>query len=78
MAPPPLANPQEQVSHMSVFPGNYTLDQLVEIVTREVLAAYPPEGGHACNICNTTDCDGQCVQTNPAAIREVVSVGPIA
>lgn len=55
--------------------GNYTLEQLVEIITREVLAAYPAEGGHPCSICGGSACDGQCVQTNPDGARQVVTAG---
>ncbi len=56
--------------------GSLTLDQLVEIITREVLAAYPPAGeGHACTICGAQSCDGQCVQTNPDGARRVVTAG---
>jgi len=55
--------------------GNYTLDQLVEIITREVLAAYPAEGGSICAVCPNQPCDGQCVQTNPDGARQVVTAG---
>lgn len=60
---------------MSPNLGNYTLDQLVEIITREVLAAYPPEGDPSCGVCDRSRCDGQCVQTNPDGARKVVSAG---
>jgi deoxyribose-phosphate aldolase len=53
----------------------YTLDQLVEIITREVLAAYPPEGGGSCGTCSRERCDGQCVQTNPDGARRMVTAG---
>ena len=57
--------------------GSYSLDQLVEIITREVMAAYPPEsgGGPGCGVCSRGKCDGQCVQTNPDGARQVVSSG---
>jgi len=52
---------------MSLNLGDYTLDQLVEIITREVLAAYPPgsAGVH----------DQQWVQSNPDGARQVVDAG---
>lgn len=53
----------------------YTLDQLVEIITREVLAAYPAGAGSPCSICNSPQCEGQCVETNPTGARQVVSAG---
>lgn len=55
--------------------NSYTLDQLVEIVTREVLAAYPTRPAQPCVICGNEDCDGQCVQTNPNGARQVVVAG---
>jgi len=60
---------------MSPNLGNYTLDQLVELITREVLAAYPPTTGQPCAVCNTDSCNGQCVQTNPNGARHVFDVG---
>jgi deoxyribose-phosphate aldolase len=54
--------------------GAYSLDQLVEIITREVLAAYPA-GGQRCEVCNSGNCQGQCVETNPDGARQVVSAG---
>ena len=53
--------------------GAYTLDQLVEIITREVLAAYPK--GAECGVCKSGNCDGQCVETNPDGARQVVKAG---
>ena len=53
--------------------GAYSLDQLVEIITREVLAAYP-QGGQ-CNVCKSGNCQGQCVETNPDGARQVVHAG---
>ena len=54
--------------------GANSLDQLVESITREVLAASPAEG-RVCAVCNSSSCDGQCVETNPDGAREVVSAG---
>jgi len=54
--------------------GAYSLDQLVEIITREVLAAYPAEGNN-CTVCESGTCDGQCVETNPDGARQVVHAG---
>ena len=53
--------------------GAYSLDQLVEIITREVLAAYPQ--GAECSVCESDNCSGQCVETNPDAARQVVKAG---
>lgn len=52
---------------------NYTLDQLVDIVTREVLKAYPA-GGQNCSGCGQ-NCDGNCAATCPERCREVVQAG---
>lgn len=52
----------------------YSLDQLVEIITREVLAAYPA-GGQQCEVCHSANCQGQCVETNPDGARQVVNAG---
>lgn len=61
---------------MALNLNSYSLDQLVEIITREVLAAYPPGGeGQPCSICGGQSCDGQCVQTNPDGARQVVGAG---
>lgn len=55
---------------------HYTLEELVEIVTREVLAAYPPGGERGpCAICGDQRCEGQCVQINPDGARQVVTAG---
>ncbi len=54
--------------------GAYSLDQLVEIITREVLAAYPKTGTE-CAVCGSTTCTGQCVETNPDGARKVVEAG---
>ena len=53
--------------------GAYSLDQLVEIITREVLAAYP-QGGQ-CHVCKSGNCQGQCVETNPDGARQVMHAG---
>ena len=53
--------------------ANYTLDQLVTLITGEVLAAYPAGGGQ-CTSCRQP-CDGQCVTSNPDAARQVVAAG---
>ena len=60
---------------MSSNLGHYTLDQLVDLITREVLAAYPPTAGQPCAVCNTDSCNGQCVQTNPDGARQVFDAG---
>jgi deoxyribose-phosphate aldolase len=60
---------------MALNLGSYTLEQLVELISREVLAAYPPAEGQVCSICNRVSCDGQCVQTNPNGARQVISAG---
>ncbi|MCS6844074.1 MAG: deoxyribose-phosphate aldolase [Caldilineales bacterium] len=52
---------------------NYTLDQLVDIVAREVLKRYPADGA-ACSSCGP-QCDGHCAATCPDRCREVVSAG---
>jgi len=51
---------------------NYTLEQLVDIITREVMAAYPPQD--ACAVCGA-DCNGQCIETNPDAARQIMAAG---
>lgn len=60
---------------MTLNLGNYTLDQLVDLITREVMAAYPSEGPTPCGACKLQPCGGQCVQTNPEGVRQVVSAG---
>lgn len=60
---------------MSQSLGSFTLDQLIELVTREVLALYPLGEGQACSLCQSTSCDGQCVQSNPNGVRQFVSAG---
>lgn len=60
---------------MSINLSSYTLDQLIEIITREVLAAYPTRPAQPCSICGDQGCDGQCVQTNPDGARQVVGAG---
>ncbi len=51
---------------MSSKLNDYSLEQLVELITREVMAAYPAEAEHA---------DPHWVQTNPNGARQVVSAG---
>lgn len=53
--------------------SGYTLDQLVDIVTREVLMAYQASP-LACSGCGEA-CNGQCVEACPDRCREVVGVG---
>lgn len=53
--------------------NGYSLDQLIEIVTREVLAAYPV-GGLTCSGCGET-CNGNCVSQCPDLCRDVVGAG---
>lgn len=61
---------------MALNLGSYTIDQLVEIITREVLAAYPPVSERPpCAICGDQRCEGQCVQTNPDGARQIVGAG---
>jgi len=60
---------------MSLDLGNYTLDQLVELVTREVMAFYLPEGDRPCGSCGLTQCDHQCLQNNPGATQRVIGAG---
>jgi deoxyribose-phosphate aldolase len=60
---------------MSQSLGSYTFDQLIELVTREVLALYPLGEGQACSLCQSGSCDGQCVQSNPSGMRQFVSAG---
>lgn len=53
--------------------SSYTLDQLVNIVTREVLKAYSV-GDQACSGCGP-QCDGHCAATCPDRCREMVNAG---
>lgn len=53
--------------------SGYTLDQLVDIVTRQVLAAYPPSS-LVCSGCGQA-CDGNCAVTCPDHCRSVVEAG---
>lgn len=53
----------------------YSLDQLVDIITRQVMAAYPPAAGNeSCSGCGQA-CAGQCVSQCPDRCREVVNAG---
>jgi deoxyribose-phosphate aldolase len=54
-------------------PTNYSLDQLIEIITREVLKAYPA-GGQACSGCGQ-GCEGNCAVNCPDRCRDVVQAG---
>ena len=53
--------------------SNFTLDQLVDIITREVLAAYPASDDR-CSGCGAA-CAGNCVTQCPDRCREVVGAG---
>lgn len=53
--------------------SNYSLDQLVDIVTREVLKAYPA-GGELCSGCGQ-GCEGNCAVQCPDLCRDVVGAG---
>ena len=55
---------------MSELFGRYTIDQLVEIVTNEVMRRY---GALACDACEV--CDGNCVSHNPEGTRAVITAG---
>ena len=52
--------------------NQYTLEQLIDIITREVMAVYPTE--QTCNTCGES-CQGQCVQSNPDLAREMRAAG---
>jgi deoxyribose-phosphate aldolase len=52
---------------------SYTFDQLVELITRQVLAAYPVEEA-ACSGCGAA-CAGQCAAQCPDRCRDVVQAG---
>ena len=50
--------------------GNYTFDELVDLITQEIIRRYGApvcEDGHAC--------DGNCVEHNPEGVRAVVNAG---
>lgn len=51
---------------------NYSLDQLVDIITREVLKAYPVNG-QICSGCES--CQGNCASACPDRCRDVVQAG---
>ena len=53
--------------------ANYSLEQLVDIITREVMTAYPPDG-RECTTCGDA-CDGHCVSRSPEAARNIVAAG---
>ncbi len=48
----------------------YTLDELIDLITEEVLRRY---GAAGCDACDT--CDGNCVAHNPGAARALVHAG---
>jgi len=52
---------------------NYSLDQLVDIITREVLKAYPGVG-QSCSGCGQ-GCEGNCAVNCPDRCRDVVQAG---
>jgi deoxyribose-phosphate aldolase len=53
--------------------SGYTLDQLTDIILRQVLAAYPPETP-ACSGCGQA-CEGNCAATCPDRCRDMVGAG---
>ncbi len=53
--------------------SGYTLDQLVDIITHQVLAVYPPDAA-TCSGCGQA-CDGNCAATCPDRCRDVVGAG---
>ena len=53
--------------------SNYSFDQLVDLITREVMAAYPVNGA-TCSGCGAT-CEGQCAGNCPDRCRDVVQAG---
>lgn len=53
---------------------NYSFEQLVSLITHEVLAAYPPAFADSCTIC-TQPCNGQCVTAHPEAARQLMAAG---
>ncbi len=50
--------------------GEYTLDQLIDLITDEVLRRY---GRASCEVC--TSCDGNCVVHSPEAARAMLNAG---
>lgn len=61
-------SPQKQIVTLT----HYTLEQLVDIITREVMAVYPSQ--QSCTTCGD-NCRGQCVETNPMAARQLLAAG---
>jgi deoxyribose-phosphate aldolase len=53
--------------------SGYTLDQLVDLITQQVLTAYPPDAA-ACSGCGQ-GCEGKCAATCPDLCRDVVGAG---
>ena len=54
-------------------PPNYSFEQLVDLITREVLAAYPADNA-SCSGCGAS-CNGHCAATCPDRCRDVVMAG---
>lgn len=54
--------------------SNFSLDQLVAIVTREVMSAYQMAEGVTCSSCAPV-CRGFCVSERPEAARRLVAAG---
>lgn len=53
--------------------SGYTLDQLVDLITHQVLAVYPSDAA-MCSGCGQA-CDGNCAATCPDRCRDVVGAG---
>ncbi|MEZ4766804.1 MAG: deoxyribose-phosphate aldolase [Caldilineales bacterium] len=53
--------------------NDYSFEQLVELITREVMAAYPVDGA-LCSGCGAS-CNGHCAGNCPERCREVVQAG---
>lgn len=54
--------------------SDYSVDQLVQFITNEVLAALPAAGAMTCSTCNQP-CHGHCVSQHPEAARRLVQAG---
>ncbi len=59
---------------MSYSLRNHSFEQLVELITHEVLAAYPYGPAGACTAC-ARPCGGQCVSAHPEAARQLLAAG---
>lgn len=53
---------------------NYSFEQLVELITQEVLSAYPFAPIIECTACSRP-CGGQCVSSHPEAARQLLAAG---